>query len=125
MQKKYIRIIIIVAIIVVSTIGFCLINAFSNNSKEDGSDKIKFTTVKGPKKIYVNGTVEAVESKNIYLNAEKGKIDTVSVTDGQTVSKGDVLFSYKNETITSQIDEYNNEVNSYNKKKSRLQSKRE
>lgn len=125
MQKKYIRIIIIVAIIVVSTIGFCLINAFSNNSKEDGSDKIKFTTVKGPKKIYVNGTVEAVESKNIYLNAEKGKIDTVSVNDGQTVSKGDVLFSYKNETITSQIDEYNNEVNSYNKKKSRLQSKRE
>lgn len=125
MQKKYLRIVIIAAIIVVSTIGIYLINAFSKKPEENVVSEIKTTTIKGPKKIYVNGVVEAVESKNIYLNAEKGKVDTVSVTDGQTVSKGDVLFSYKNETITSQIDEYNNEVASYNKKKSRLQSKRE
>ena len=125
MKKKYLRIVIIAAIIVVSTIGIYLINAFSKKPEENVVSEIKTTTIKGPKKIYVNGVVEAVESKNIYLNAEKGKIDTVSVTDGQSVSKGDVLFSYKNETITSQIDEYNNEVASYNKKKSRLQSKRE
>lgn len=125
MQKKYLRIVIIAAIIVVSTIGIYLINAFSKKPEENVVSEIKTTTIKGPKKIYVNGVVEAVESKNIYLNAEKGKVDTVSVTDGQSVSKGDVLFSYKNETITSQIDEYNNEVASYNKKKSRLQSKRE
>lgn len=125
MQKKYLRIVIIAAIIIVSTIGIYLINAFSKEPEENVVSEIKTTTIKGPKKIYVNGVVEAVESKNIYLNAEKGKIDTVSVTDGQSVSKGDVLFSYKNETITSQIDEYNNEVASYNKKKSRLQSKRE
>ena len=125
MQKKYLRIVIIAAIIIVSTIGIYLINAFSKKPEENVVSEIKTTTIKGPKKIYVNGVVEAVESKNIYLNAEKGKVDTVSVTDGQSVSKGDVLFSYKNETITSQIDEYNNEVASYNKKKSRLQSKRE
>ena len=125
MQKKYLRIVIIAAIIIVSTIGIYLINAFSKEPEENVVSEIKTTTIKGPKKIYVNGVVEAVESKNIYLNAEKGKVDTVSVTDGQSVSKGDVLFSYKNETITSQIDEYNNEVASYNKKKSRLQSKRE
>lgn len=125
MQKKYLRIVIIAAIIVISTVGIYLINAFSKKPEENVVSEIKTTTIKGPKKIYVNGVVEAVESKNIYLNAEKGKIDTVSVTDGQSVSKGDVLFSYKNETIVTQINEYNSEIASCNNKKSRLQSKKE
>ena len=125
MQKKYLRIVIIAAIIVISTVGIYLINAFSKKPEENVVSEIKTTTIKGPKKIYVNGVVEAVESKNIYLNAEKGKVDTVSVTDGQSVSKGDVLFSYKNETIVTQINEYNSEIASCNNKKSRLQSKKE
>ena len=86
MQKKYLRIVIIAAIIVISTVGIYLINAFSKKPEENVVSEIKTTTIKGPKKIYVNGVVEAVESKNIYLNASKGQIDTVSVTDGQSVS---------------------------------------
>jgi len=124
MKKKYLKYVVIGAIILVSTVSIYLVKAASDNSQVKSSS-IETTMVgDSSQKIYINGMIEPIENKNIYLDASKGKVDTVSVTDGQAVNAGDVLFTYKNDTITSQIEEFNGQISTYQTQKERLENKK-
>lgn len=124
MKKKYLKYVVIGAIILVSTVAIYLVKATSDNSQVKSSS-IETTMVgDSSQKIYINGMIEPIENKNIYLDTSKGKVDTVSVTDGQAVNAGDVLFTYKNDTITSQIEEFNGQISTYQTQKERLENKK-
>ncbi len=124
MKKKYLKYVVIGAIILVSTVAIYLVKANSDNSQVNSSS-IE-TTIIGDslQKIYINGIIQPIENKNIYLDVSKGKVDTVSVTDGQAVNVGDVLFTYKNDTITSQIEDFNGQISTYQTQKERLENKK-
>lgn len=127
MKKKYLKYVIIGAIILVSTVAIYLVKITSDNSQGKSSSISSIeTTIIGnsSKKIYINGVIQPIENKNIYLDASKGKVDTVSVTDGQAVNAGDVLFTYKNDTITSQIEDFNGQISTYQTQKERLENKK-
>lgn len=124
MKKKYLKYVVIGAIILVSTAAIYLVKVANDNTKENSS-AIETTMVNdSSQKIYINGIIQPIENKNIYLDTSKGKVDTVSVTDGQAVNVGDVLFSYKNDTITSQIEEFNGQISTYQTQKERLENKK-
>ena len=125
MKKKYLKFIIIGVVIVFSTVAICLVKANVTKSQKSNEVAIETTIISNSSdKVYVNGVVKCVESKNILLDATKGKVDSIAVEDGQAVNAGDVLFTYKNDTITSQIEEYNNQLTSYSNQKNRLESKK-
>ena len=127
MKKKYLKYVVIGAIILVSTVAIYLVKITSDNSQGKSSSISSIeTTIIGnsSKKIYINGVIQPIENKNIYLDTSKGKVDTVSVTDGQAVNAGDVLFTYKNDTITSQIEEFNGQISTYQTQKERLENKK-
>lgn len=124
MKKKYLKYVVIGAIILVSTTAIYLVKVASDNTKENSS-AIETTLVNdSSQKIYINGIIQPIENKKIYLDTSKGKVDTVSVTDGQAVNVGDVLFTYKNDTITSQIEEFNGQISTYQNQKERLENKK-
>ncbi len=124
MKKKYLKYVVIGAIILVSTVAIYLVKVASDNIQENSSS-IETTIVDdSSQKIYINGMIQPIENKNIYLDASKGKVDTVSVTDGQVVNAGDILFTYKNDTITSQIEEFNGQISTYETQKERLENKK-
>ena len=124
MKKKYLKYVVIGAIILVSTVAIYLVKVTSDNSQVKSSS-IETTMVgDSSQKIYINGIIQPIENKNIYLDASKGKVDTVSVTDGQAVNAGDVLFTYKNDTITSQIEDFNGQISTYQTQKERLENKK-
>lgn len=124
MKKKYLKYVVIGAIILVSTVSIYLVKVASDNSQVKSSS-IETTMVgDSSQKIYINGIIQPIENKNIYLDTSKGKVDTVSVTDGQAVNAGDVLFTYKNDTITSQIEEFNGQISTYQTQKERLENKK-
>lgn len=123
MKKKYLKYVVIGTIILVSTVAIYLVKSTSGNSQVKSS--IETTTIDdSSQKIYINGIIQPIENKNIYLEASKGKVDTVLVTNGQAVNAGDVLFTYKNDTITSQIEEINEKISTYQTQKERLESKK-
>lgn len=125
MKKKYLKFVIIGAVIILSTVAICLVKANVTTSQKSNNVAIETTIINDSSdKVYVNGVVKSVENKNISLDATKGKVDSVAVTDGQAVNSGDVLFTYKNDTITSQIEEYNNQLTTYANQKQRLESKK-
>lgn len=124
MKKKYLKYVVIGAIILVSTVAIYLVKATSDNSQVNSSS-IETTIIgDSSQKIYINGIIQPIENKNIYLDVSKGKVDTVSVTDGQAVNVGDVLFTYKNDTITSQIEDFNGQISTYQTQRERLENKK-
>ena len=122
MKKKYMKFIIMTAVIIVAAIILIVVSKVSGSPKNDNIN-LKTMKVEYSNKIFINGTVQTVNNKNIYLDQSKGKVDTVSVKDGQEVKVGDVLFSYKNDDIESQIIDANSTLQSANKAKSRAESK--
>lgn len=98
MKKKYMKFVIMAAVIVVATIVIVIVSSMGKGSSDENT-KLETMKVEYSDKIFINGTVQTVNNKNIYLNLENGQVDTVSVKDGQEVKAGDVLFTYKNDDL--------------------------
>lgn len=122
MKKK--NIIISAIIIVVVAIILVSVSKISHKGDKESNVSLETTKIDISDKIYINGEVKAVDSTNIYLDNTKGVVESVAVTDGQEVQVGDLLFTYKNDTVTSQIEELNSQLSTYNNQKSRLESKK-
>ena len=73
-----------------------------------GSDVVKF-----------KGTSVISKEQKIYVDKTLGEIDSVKVTNKQHISKGDILFTYHNETIADRISELDIQINSSTKKRDR------
>ncbi|MGL5507876.1 MAG: efflux RND transporter periplasmic adaptor subunit [Paraclostridium sp.] len=73
--------------------------------------------VPGKEKIFVNGKIVPVQSKDLFVNGEAGEIDQIKVEDGKKVDKGAPLFTCKNESIISDISDKKEELSKKEKDK--------
>lgn len=119
MKKKYITIAIIATAIIGSTIGFCLLKSSMNNT----GNKAEYYKIDSVEKIYINGVLTPRDSESIYIDATKGELSEVFVTNGQVVNAGDSLFTYKNTNVEAQISEINDQITSNENSKSALNKK--
>lgn len=116
-KKQYIIFLIIFTVIIASSIGFYLLK---KNLKTNKEPKVELYTIVPGEKVFVNGIITPEQTESVYLDATKGTVNTVSVKDGQVVKKGDILFSYKNEQITEQINQTNLQLTASKNQKKEL-----
>ncbi len=98
---------IIISAILIFSLGFYLIR---RNMKVSTNIKVQTYNIAPVEKVFVNGILTPEVTESIYLDATKGKVDKVSVKDGQVIKKGDNLFTYKNEQVTEQISQINSQL---------------
>ncbi|WP_024613325.1 efflux RND transporter periplasmic adaptor subunit [Clostridium sp. Ade.TY] len=91
MKKRYLIILIAIAIIFLALFGVYLIKKYSPKYYYNSIRNFEF---ENQKEIFIDGKVEPKNKKDIYL--EKDAIDyQLLVKDGDKVNRGDVLFIYK------------------------------
>ncbi|MCB2295586.1 efflux RND transporter periplasmic adaptor subunit [Clostridium algoriphilum] len=119
MKKKHI---IFIGIIFVIILAGIIASVLKDNDKLafNKSDPISLYTIPAKEKVFVNGIIVPEKVENIYQDETKGNVNNVSVTDGQVVTKGDALFTYKSDEISNQIDEAKQQIDSSNEQKERL-----
>ncbi|MGL6184519.1 MAG: efflux RND transporter periplasmic adaptor subunit [Clostridium chrysemydis] len=121
MKKKYIGIIVCVVVIIAATIGMVLLK----NSSAKKEAKIETITIPSVEKVFINGKIVPNESKKIYLDIASGEVSSVSVKNGETVKKGDVLFTYKNDKLDTQIKDLELQLKSAKEQKTDLLKKKD
>ena len=73
-------------------------------SSEDNIPYIETYVIPENEKVYINGIVTPKQSKDINLS-EGEEIDSLKVENGQSVKKGDALFTCKNQSVLNEINE--------------------
>jgi HlyD family secretion protein len=121
MKKNYIHFLVIFIIIIICCVGLYSYEKITNISNK--SVKITVYTLPEKEKVFINGIITPEKIENIFLDNAEGSVNKVSVTDGQIVKKGDILFRYKNAQITAQIDQDNQQISSNNYQKKLLLDK--
>ena len=113
---------LLIGTVLVAAISVVLSGCSGVNSKETS---MKLLSIPSNEKVFINGTIVPLEEEVIYLDPTKGEVETLSVENGQTVSKGDTLFTYKNEQITEQIAQINLQLESARKERENLLAQKE
>lgn len=77
---------------------------FDGKASSDKKSEHKYTlyTVPEASKVFLEGRLQYSKSKSFSIDATKGRIDKILVSDQQSVRKGDVLFTYINEEAIEQ-----------------------
>lgn len=117
MKKKYI--IAIVTVVILAGVGVGSYFLKQSTNKESVAT-MEIYTVPSTEKVFVNGKIEPEKVENIFLDATKGTVDKVEVKNGDVVEKGDVLFTYKNEQVQSQIEQLELQLNSAKSQKEEI-----
>lgn len=103
-KKVIIALSIIVGIGLLSLIRYFVV-VKKTNDKADANKQISVYTIPERKKIYIEGELQSINKEVFDFDATKGEISKINVKDKQKVKKGDVLFTYKNETLIDQQKE--------------------
>ena len=117
MKKKYI--IAIVTVVILAGVGVGSYFLKQSTNKESVA-AMEIYTVPSTEKVFVNGKIEPEKVENIFLDATKGTVDKVEVKNGDVVEKGDILFTYKNEQVQSQIEQLELQLNSAKSQKEEI-----
>ena len=117
MKKKYI--IAIVTVVILAGVGVGSYFLKQSMNKESVAT-MEIYTVPSTDKVFVNGKIEPEKVENIFLDATKGTVDKVEVENGDVVEKGDILFTYKNEQVQSQIEQLELQLNSAKSQKEEI-----
>src|SRR4051794_10022098 len=98
-QKKWILLGILVLLFISVMLSIAVIEVKKSKSKQlvliNPTEK-NFTKTKT-----VSGRVVQSHAETIYLNAAKGSIQEIFVKEGETVTKGQKLFSYEGSTVAA------------------------
>ncbi|WP_143318273.1 efflux RND transporter periplasmic adaptor subunit [Clostridium sp. HBUAS56017] len=108
MKKKYLYIILFIIVIILTITSLYFIK-LSKHSKSN-MNKMDTYTIPTTEKVYIDGIITPELSKDYYIDSSKGTLNEIFVTDGQIVKKGDVLYKYKNEQISDQIEQLQNKL---------------
>jgi HlyD family secretion protein len=112
--KKRGLIIGIVVVVVVAVIGAGAWVFIGNRGKQAGAAEGATTddpnatvayTVAGIDQVFIEGSVKPKKSEEFFRDESLGTPGKLEVEDGETVSKGTVLFTYTNTALDSQISE--------------------
>ena len=109
MKKKHIIFIGIIVVIIVSG-SIVSVLKHNNNSIFNKKNPIALYTIPAKEKIFVNGIIVPEKVENIYSDETKGNVNKVFVINGQIVTKGDVLFTYKSDEISNQVDDAKEQI---------------
>ncbi|MBT2730554.1 efflux RND transporter periplasmic adaptor subunit [Bacillus sp. ISL-75] len=100
-QKKWILLGILVLLFISVMLSIAVIEVKKSKSKPlvliNPTEK-NFTKTKT-----VSGRVVQSHAETIYLNAAKGSIQEIFVKEGETVTKGQKLFSYEGSTVAAEL----------------------
>ncbi|MFF3024162.1 efflux RND transporter periplasmic adaptor subunit [Gottfriedia sp. NPDC057948] len=100
-QKKFILMGIIVLLIVSVVLSVAVVEI--KRSKSKTLQFISPTVKSFTKTETVSGRVVQSHTETIYVNPTKGSINEIFVKEGDTVTKGQKLFSYEDTTIAAEI----------------------
>lgn len=117
MKKKYI--IAIVTVVILAGVGVGSYFLKQSMNKESVAT-MEIYTVPSTDKVFVNGKIEPEKVENIFLDATKGTVDKVEVENGYVVEKGDILFTYKNDQVQSQVEQLELQLNSAKNQKEEI-----
>ncbi|MEG1409276.1 MAG: efflux RND transporter periplasmic adaptor subunit [Terrisporobacter sp.] len=117
MKKKHIAIAVIIVIVWACIIGFFIIK--SKEKEVKSSESIKRYVIPEEKKTFLNGTVQPNKSKVFFKDATKGENYTINKNDGEMVSKGSLLITYKNEEVSNQISGLEEQISELKKEKNK------
>lgn len=117
MKKKYI--IAIVTVVILAGVGVGSYFLKQSMNKESVAT-MEIYTVPSTDKVFVNGKIEPEKVENIFLDATKGTVDKVEVENGDVVEKGDILFTYKNDQVQSQVEQLELQLNSAKSQKEEI-----
>lgn len=115
-KQMIIGVIVIIALVVGGFVVVKKRNGGIDTGEEIGAGP-ELYTVPGKEKIFVNGKVVPVQSKDLFVDGEKGELDQIKVEDGKKVDKGTPLFTCKNESIISELNDKKEELNKKEKDK--------
>jgi len=122
MKKKHIIFISIIVLIILSgIIAYVIKNNKSLTTNKTGV--ISLYKIPDKEKVFINGVVIPQKTESIYLDQTKGNVNKVSVISGQEVKKGEVLITYKNDVITDQIKEIEQQITTSTNLKKKLVDK--
>ncbi|MFB7139074.1 efflux RND transporter periplasmic adaptor subunit [Gottfriedia sp. NPDC056225] len=100
-QKKYILIGVIVLLIVSVILSVTVVEV--RKSKSETLQFISPAVKSFTKTETVSGRVVQSHTDTIYVNPAKGSINEIFVKEGDTVTKGQKLFSYENTTLAAEL----------------------
>ena len=118
-NKKTIKKKIIIGSIIVGLIiaGGTMMLKDNNGVSEEIDIAPELYSVPGREKIFVNGKVIPVQSKDLSIDGDMGELDKINVDNGIKVEKGTSLFTCKNESIISELNDRKEELSKKEKEK--------
>ncbi|MCR1850747.1 HlyD family efflux transporter periplasmic adaptor subunit [Paeniclostridium sordellii] len=118
MKKKHMVIVVAIVLVWVGIIGFFVIKSKQKEKSEE--QNIKKYTIPDEKRTFLNGVVEPTKSKIFYKDPTKGEDYTINKENGEFVSKGTLLITYKHEDISNQIIVLEDQIKELEKEKNNL-----
>ena len=102
-----------------------IVGVMKFNSQPEVEPQMQFQNtyvVPNQKKVILSGSVIPSQYTTFTKDVTKGEEMTINVSHGDSVQVGDVLITYHNAEITSQINDLNEQIATLNAKKAKLSS---
>lgn len=102
-----------------------IVGVMKFNSQPEVEPQMQFQNtyvVPNQKKVILSGSVIPSQYMTFTKDVTKGEEMTINVSHGDSVQVGDVLITYHNAEITSQINDLNEQISTLNTKKEKLSS---
>lgn len=115
--KIYIGVAAVVVVVLGGLIYFNSKGLFGNEKHE----VIQTYTIPENEKVFINGVISPKQSQDFY-GPQDGQTPDVKVSDGQKVSKGDVLFITKNEAVINEVDSLKSQLNELSRQRRSMQA---
>ncbi|WP_314067368.1 efflux RND transporter periplasmic adaptor subunit [uncultured Vagococcus sp.] len=100
-KKQKIRLSIVGGVIAIVAIAVAAI--IGSQGTEETADRYSVYKIKESDPLLFKGTVDAEKVDSIYYDQSLGKISSIAVTDGKEVKKDDVLLSYQNDVVQTDV----------------------
>lgn len=117
-KKKTIGILLIV--IAVISIGIFAFLKRGENPKEKNGKMVEAYQVEGSDSLFLNGKIEPEESQIIAEDPTLGKVETIHVTSGGKVVKGNPIITYVNQEVLGQIGDIEGTISDLRAQKSNM-----
>lgn len=117
-KNKKLLIISSICAIIGLTICVFAYKKFKNNENlsVESTQEEETYTIPQSEKTFINGVIIPKESKDLFI-PEDSEISNLNVKNGQNVNKGDLLFTCKNNSASSELDSLKSQLNDLKKQK--------
>lgn len=99
------------AIVAIIVVKFMNVDSKTMESQEIVGEQTEYYIVPSVEQVYINGVITPNQSEEFMADNEKGEVQNLTVQNGDSVAKGDVLFEYFSQATQDQVDELVNQIN--------------